>query len=376
VMREQNVVAIVEELARSLREELDYQREGRNADRLRANLASDPRFVVPAVFWDLTTRRVITMEYLGGIQFNEVPRLRAAGYDLPSLAHVAVEGYLAQIFEDGFYQADPHPANLLVIGERIGFLDFGNVGQLTQSEKQLLGDMFLQILEEDSEGLARTIVKMGTSHTRPSLDALERDLQRLMVRYWGVSLEGLPVGAMIADIFKTARLHKIFMPADLAQLARTILTMEGTGRMLDPDLVLVETMRPFAIRLVRSRLSPILAGRRALRMARQTADLIEDLPRRVENLWDQLEAGDIHFGIELRYLGLMITKLNSMVNRLVYAILVAALIIGSSLILLGGRDAWVLPLLGIGVPVAQIAFLGAVLAGVWLIISIVRSRTL
>ncbi len=376
VMREQNLVAIVEQLARSLREELDYHREGRNAERLRANLASDPRFVVPGVCWDLTTRRVITMEFLDGIQFNEVERLRAAGYDLPSVARVAVEGYLAQIFDAGFYQADPHPANLLVMGERIGILDFGNVGQLTASQKQLLGDLFLQILDEDVEGLARTIIRMGTSRTRPSVEALERDLQRLTVRYWGISLEELSVGEMVADIFKTARQHKIFLPADLAQLARTILTMEGTGRMLDPDLVLVDAVRPFALRLVRSRLSPIVAGRRAVRAARLAADLFQDLPRRVDGLWDQLEAGDLSFGIDLRHLNMVVTKINSMVNRLVYAIIVAALIVGSSLILLGGRDAWVLPILGLGVPVAQIAFLGAVLAGVWLIVSLVRSRTL
>jgi ubiquinone biosynthesis protein len=376
VMREQNLVAIVEQLSRSLREELDYQREGRNAERVRANLASDPRFVVPGVWWDLTSRRVITMEYLQGIQFNELERLRAAGYDLASLAHVAVESYLTQIFENGFYQADPHPANLLVMGERIGILDFGNVGQLTESQKQLLGDMFLQILDEDVEGLARTIVKLGTSHTRPSVEAMERDLRRLMVRYWGVSLEELSVGEMIADIFKAARLHKVFLPADLAQLARTIVTMEGTGRALDPNLVLVEVLRPFAVRLVRARLSPIVAGRRALRAARQAADLVQDFPRRVDNLWDQLEAGDVSFGIELRHLSVMLTKLNSMVNRLAYAILVASLIIGSSLILLGGREAWVLPILGLGIPVAQIAFLGAVLAGVWLLISIIRSQTL
>jgi ubiquinone biosynthesis protein len=316
------------------------------------------------------------MEYLEGIQFNEVERLQAAGYDLASVANVTVESYLTQIFEHGFYQADPHPANLLVIGERIGLLDFGNVGQLTEGQKQLLGDMFLQILDEDVEGLARTIVRMGTSHTRPSLEALERDLQRLLVRYWGVSLEGLPVGEMVADIFKAARAHKIFLPADLVQLARTILTMEGTGLALDPNLVLVDALRPFAVRLVRRRLSPIVAGRRAMRAMRRTADMVEDLPRRVDTLWDQLEAGELRFGIELEHLSAMISKVNSMVNRVVYAILVAALIVGSSLILLGGRDAWVLPVLGIGVPVAQIAFLGAVLAGAWLLISLVRSRTL
>ncbi|HSJ53700.1 MAG TPA: AarF/ABC1/UbiB kinase family protein, partial [Anaerolineae bacterium] len=376
VMREQNLMAIAEQLARSLREELDYQREGRNAERLRANLSSDPRFVVPQVCWDLTTRRVITMQYLAGIQFNEVERLRTAGYDLASIAHTTVEGYLTQIFVYGFYQADPHPANLMVVGDRVGILDFGNVGQLTEGQKQLLGDMFLQIIDQDVEGLARTIIKMGSSRGRPSVEAMERDLQRLMVRYWGVALEDLSVGEMVAEIFKAARQHKVYLPGDLAQLARTILTMEGTGHILDPELVLVEAVRPFAMRLVRSRLSPIVAGRRAVRAVRQASDLVQSFPRRVDDLWDQLEAGEISFGIEMRHLNTVINRLNSMVNRITFSIVVAALIVGSALILLGGKDAWELPILGIQIPVAQIAFLGAVFAAAWLIVTMIRSRSL
>ncbi len=375
-MREQNLVAIAEQLARSVREELDYQHEGRNAERLRANLASDARFVVPEVCWDLTTRRVITMSYLDGIQLNALDRLRAAGHDLPAIARLVVEGYLTQIFGAGFYQADPHPANLLVVGDRIGLLDFGNVGQLTESQKQLLGDMFLQILDEDVEGLARTIVKMGSSRGRPNLEAMERDLQRLLVRYWGVALEDLSVGEMVAEVFKAAREHKIYLPADLAQLARTILTLEGTGHSLDPELMLVDTLRPFAVRLVRSRLSPILAGRRAVRAMRQAGDLLQSFPRRVDDLWDQVEAGDLTVGIEVRRLDMLMNKVNSMVNRVVFGIVVAALIVGSALILLGGRDAWELPILGLRIPVAQISFIGAVLAGAWLLISMIRSRSL
>jgi ubiquinone biosynthesis protein len=375
-MRDQNIVAIVEELARSIREELDYQMEGRNAERLRTNLSSDPRLILPRVYWSLTTRRVITLEYLEGIQFNQVERLRDAGYDLHTLAHIAVEGYLRQIFVDGFYQADPHPANLLVVGERVGLLDFGNVGHLTAHQKQLLGDMFLQILDEDTEGVARTVIRMGATRGRPSTEAMERDLQRLLIRYWGLSLEDLPVGEMLAEIFKTAYQHKVYLPGDLALLARTIITMEGTARMLDPEFNLVDAVRPFAMRLVRERLQPVVAGRRALRTLRQAADFAQAFPRRLDDLWDQLEAGDVTLGVEVRRLELIINKLNSMVNRISYSVVVAALIVGSALILLGGRDAWEMPLLGIQVPVAQIVFLGAILAGAWFIIWLMRSRNL
>jgi ubiquinone biosynthesis protein len=376
LMRDYNVQAIAGELARSLREELDYQIEGRHAERLRSNLRRDPRFLIPQVHWSLTSRRVITLDYLDGIQFKQIAQLREAGYDLASLAQAGVEAYLKQIFVDGFYHADPHPANILVVGEQIAFVDFGVAGYLTPSQKELLGDMFLQIIDEDAGGVARTVVRMGATRGRPSLEAMERDLQRLLTRYWGLALEELEVGEMLGEIFKTAYQHKVYLPGDLALLARTIITLEGTGRMLDPEFVLVDAVRPFAVRLVRERMSPVTAGRRALRTLRQAADLAQAFPRRLDDLWDQLEEGEITFGVDIRRLEVIINKLNSMVNRVAFSVVVAALIIGSALILHGGKDRWEMPILGIGVPVAQIAFLGAVFAGAWLLISMIRSRNI
>jgi ubiquinone biosynthesis protein len=375
-MRDYNLVAIAEELARSVREELDYHIEGRNADRLRINLRSDSRFIIPQVYWSRTSRRVITLEYLAGIQFNQRNRLREAGYDLRALTQVGIEAFLKQIFVDGFYHADPHPANIMAVGDRIGFVDFGNTGYLTPRQKELLGDMFLQILDEDADGIARTVIKMGATRGHPSTEDMERDLQRLLMRYWGIALEEIPIGEMLGEIFTTAYQHKVYLPGDLALLARTILTLEGTGRALDPEFVLVDAVRPFAMQLVRERLSPVVAGRRAIRTLRQAADLAQAFPRRLDDLWDQLEEGQITFGIDVRRLDVIINRLNSMINRVAFSVVVAALIVGSALILHGGKDRWELPLLGLGVPVAQIAFLGAVAAGAWLLISMIRSRNL
>jgi ubiquinone biosynthesis protein len=375
-MRDYNLVAIGEELARSLREELDYQVEGRNAERLRTNLRSDPRLHVPQVYWNLTSRRVITLEYLDGIQLNEVGRLREAGCDLAELAQIVVEAYLKQIFVDGFYHADPHPANILVVGEQIGLVDFGTAGYLTPYQKGMLGDMFLQILDEDAGGVARTVVRMGAVRGRPSLETMERDLQRLLVRYWGIALEDIPVGEMLAEVFKVAYRQKVYLPGDLALLARTIIVLEGTGRMLDPQFMLVDALRPFAVRLVRERMSPVVAGRRALRSLRDAADLALAFPRRLDDLWDQLEAGDVTLGVDVRHLEKVINKVNSMVNRVAFSVLVAALIVGSALILHAGKERWELPILGIGIPVAQIAFLGALAAGAWFLIWLIRSRNL
>jgi ubiquinone biosynthesis protein len=375
-MRDYNLAAIGEELARSVREELDYRIEGRNAERLKTNLSSDVRIIVPAIYWNLSTRRVITLEYLDGIQINELDRLREAGHSLPAIARLVVEAYLRQIFVGGFYHADPHPANIMVVGSQIGFVDFGNCGYLTPRQKELLGDMFLQILDEDAEGIARTVIKMGATKGRPSVEEMERDLQRLLVRYWGVALDQLPVGEMLGEIFSTAYRHKVYLPGELALLARTIVTLEGTGRLLDPEFDLVDAVRPFAEQLVRERLSPLVAGRRALRSIRQAADLAQAFPRRLDDLWDQLEEGEITVGVDVRRLDVLLKALNSMVNRIAFSALVAALIIGSALILHGGKETWEFPFLGLNIPVAQITFLGAVIAGAWLLISMIRSRSL
>jgi ubiquinone biosynthesis protein len=375
-LRRYNLVAIAEELAQALRDELDYQIEGRNADRLRVNLRGDPRVVVPRVYWDLSSRRVITLEYLDGIKFTERERLVEAGYDLPAIARVMLDVYLHQVFVDGFFHADPHPANLLAVGERIGMVDLGNVGFLTPATKELLGDLLLQLLDQDGAGVVRTVVKMGAFRGHPSLDAMERDIQRLLVRYWGLALEEIKLGEMLGDVFGVAYRHGVYLPGDLALLAKTIITLEGLGLQLDPDIQLVEAARPFAEILVRERLSMTQASRRALHALRQASDLAQDLPRRVDDLWGQLEEGRLTLGIDLRRLEVIIGRLNSMINRLAFSIVVASLIVGSALILHGGKTSWELPILGLGVPVAQVAFVVAVLAGAWLLVSMIRSRGL
>lgn len=386
MLRAYNVVEIAEEIARSLREELDYKTEARNAERLRSDLRFDPRFVVPSIHWNLTCRRVIVMDYLDGIKLNEVDRLNQAGYDLKSAVKVSIDAYLSMIFEHGFYHADPHPANIMILDPdpaaaadapgRIGLVDFGMVGYLTPGQKDLLGDMFVQLLDQDAGAVARTLLRLGATHGRPSLDAMERDIQRLLVRYWGVALEEIRIGEMLADIFKAAYVHKVYIPGDLALLVKTILSMEGTARALDPDFNLAVSLQPFATRLVRARLAPATTGKRVLRAMQQAADLAQALPQRVDDLWDQLEEGDLTLGVEVRRLNAIIKQLHSMVNRLAFAVVVAALIIGSALILHGGKDSWELPILGIGIPVAQTIFLVAFAAGAWLIVSMIRAKGL
>lgn len=374
--RDYQLVALLDEFSRTLRDELDYTNEGRNTNRLRNNLKGDPRVIVPRVLWDLTTRRVITFEELRGIRLLDRELLRAEGYDLASIAETIVDLYLKQVFVDGFFHADPHPANILVSGECIALVDFGMVGYLTPRTQELLSDLLVGLVYQDVDQVAQTVVRLGAM-TRPG-DArdLNRDIQRLFVRYYGIALEKLRLDDALNEVMRVALRHRIHLPADLAVLARTVAVLEGVARQLDPALVVAEQARPFVRQLVRERLSLQHLGGRAMRTLRDVDQLVQVLPRRLDALSSQLEQGDMTVGVDLRRLPSILAKLDRVANRLSFSILVAALIIGSGLIILGGEavSTWRLPLIGIALPVAQISFIIAGVLAAWLLFSIIRSK--
>jgi len=376
--RDYQIAEIVEELAYTLQCELDYTLESRNADRLRRNLRGDPEARIPQVHWGLTTQRVITLEALEGVKLTDRERLVEAGYDLPAVAQVMVELYLKQVFRDGFFHADPHPANILLCDEQIGFVDFGMVGSLTPLLKERLGDLLLGLLDQDARSVTRLLLRMGAVDWDADTGPLERDLHRLITRYFSLALEQVPLSETLQQILDAAFQHQVRLPADLSLLTRTVIVLEGVALQLDPNLVLVDLARPFAQRLIRERYSPQRLGTDLLRLAREGKRLAQELPRRAETLLGQIEGGGMTIGVALRQLEDVTGKLDRVANRLAFSIVVAAIIIASSLLILGGTQAavWRIPLVGWGLPVAQLGFAVAGLMGMWLLFSILRSRGL
>ncbi len=374
--REYRIAALVDEFSRTLRDELDYAHEGRNTDRLRRNSKGDPRVLVPWVHWDLTTRRVITLQELHGVKLSHPELLRAEGHDLSTIAEAIVDIYLKQVFVDGFFHADPHPANILVCNGRIGFVDCGMIGYLTPQTKDLMADLLVSLLSQDVGQVAQVIIRLGAMDQPGDVQDLHRDIQRLFVRYYGLALDEVRLDESLDDLMMVAFRHRIRLPADLTILARAVAVLEGLARTLDPDLVLVEKAQPFVMRLVRERLSLKKWSQRAVRALRDVDQLLQVLPRRLEALSGQLEQGNMTVGIDIRRLQTVLAKLDRVANRLSFSILVAALIIGSGLIILAGEDAslWRVPLVGIALPIAQISFMIAAVLAAWLLLSIIRSK--
>jgi ubiquinone biosynthesis protein len=370
--RESHLLEIVEELSQALRDELDYTVEGRNADRLRHNLADDERVIIPRVHWDHSTRRVLTMEALKGFKLTDPRRLSQEQYNLSAVAELTVDLYLRQVFVDGFFHADPHPANILVCDDKIGLVDFGMVGQLTPAIRNSLGSLLLALLGQDCQEVVRMILHMGAASRTTDPAAVERDVQRLLMRYYGLPLEMTPIGQVLQEVLTAAFKHRIHLPPDLALLARVVIVLEGVALSLDASFNLAEMAKPFGERLLRERFSWRRLQNEALQTAGIAGRMMRDLPQHAESLIKQLQGGEMTLGIDLRQLARIIAKFDSMVSRLAFSIVVAALIIGSAVVIHGGAIDW--NFLGLRLPIAHISFVLAAIMGLWLLISIVRSR--
>jgi len=377
VLRQYQLVEIVEEFAQALRDELDYTIEGRNADRLRQQVQGG-EVCIPTVYWEHTTRRVITLSEIKGIKLSEVNRLVAEGYDLHSVAATLVRTYLQQVFVHGIFHADPHPANILVTGNRLGLVDFGVVGYLMPPLRQALGDLLLALIEQNADDMVHIVTRLGASSPSLDRDALRRDVQRLLARYYDASLESLPMADFLEDVMGAAFRNHVRLPSDLALLARTVVVLEGVALTLDPSFVLVEYLEPFAVQLVRERYAPRRLLTEAARSVREVDELLRVMPRRVDLLSEQLLRGDMTVGIEVRALAQALRKLDAVGNRLAFSVVVAAIIVGSALILAAGERAatFQLPFTDINLPVAQVGFVMAGLLVAWLLFSIIRSRGL
>ncbi|MCZ7574356.1 MAG: AarF/ABC1/UbiB kinase family protein [Ardenticatenaceae bacterium] len=367
-----DVEAWVEEFAYTLRNELDYTREGHNADRLRQNFAAEPALRVPRVSWDLTTRRVLTMEEIRGIKINDLAALEAAGLDRRRVAENSVRIILTEVFEHGFFHADPHPGNFFVLpGEVIGLIDFGMVGRLDESLREALLRLGLALIRRDGDRLVDELLFLGVASGRVPRQALKRDLDHLVARYADRPISEWAAGEALNTVMAIAFRHHLQLPVDLALLSRVIAMSEGLGAQLDPDFQLMTFAAPYFRRFWLRQRSPDRVARRLAQGVLDLVDLGPELPQALRRLAAQLERGEITVTSRHEGLGEALATLNRAANRLAMSILTAALIIGLALLMLvyhpPGWETW-------GGWFFGLAFLLAVALGLWLLWSIWHAR--
>jgi ubiquinone biosynthesis protein len=364
---------LVDEFAAQLRAELDYTREGRNAETFRRNFRNHERVLVPKVYWSYSRERVLTLEFIEGVQLVDLPpetpleRRR-------ELAYLMTDAWMAMIFRHGFFHGDPHPANVLVLPDGgIGLVDFGATGRLTDEDMSKLTRLFIDAAQERVDQLPKRLGELGVRYPKEREAEFRARLHDLYYRYYGARLAEIDPLEVIREAFELIYAMNLRLPTRFVLLDRAIATLGSVGVELYPDFNVFEVAKPYARDLMLHRYTPRRIATRARKEIRALAGIARETPYQVHDILESLRDGQIEVGFVHKGLDEFMQKLDEAFNRLVIALVVAGGLIGSSLIGIfatGGPH-----VLGLHV-VSLIGFALSTVLGIWLLIGVIRSGRL
>jgi ubiquinone biosynthesis protein len=365
---------LVDEFARSIRQELDYRLEARNADTFHRNFAGHPHVVIPKVYWSYTRARVLTLEYLDGPQLADIDVDEWSLDERRRLAYLTTEAWMTMIFRHGFFHGDPHPANILVLSpERIGLVDFGLTGKLTDDDMSKLTRLFIDAASENIEVLPKRLAELGVTYPKEREQEFVAELRELYYRYYGARLSEIDPLQLIREGFGLIYSMNLRLPTRFVMLDKAIATLGSVGVELYPDFNVFEVAKPYARDLMLERFTPQRVASRARREGWKIAQMTAELPYQIHDTLEQMRDGQIEVGFVHKGLDELLSKLDVLFNRLVIAIIVMGGLIGSSMI---GAFATTGPqVLGLNV-VSLVGFALSAVFGGWLLWGVVRSGRL
>ena len=366
---------LVDEFARSIRQELDYRMEARNADTFHRNFAGHPHVRVPRVFWTYTRSRVLTLEWIDGIQVADIDPEHWSLEDRRDIAYLMTETWMTMIFRHGFFHGDPHPANVLVLGrgDQIGLVDFGAVGKITDDDISKLTRIFIDAAAENVEALPRRLADLGVRYPEEREEEFLAELREMYYRYYGASLAEIDPLQVIREAFQLIYSMNLRLPSRFLLLDKAIATLGSVGVDLYPEFNVFEVARPYARGLMMERFTPQRMVNRARKESLRFGAMALELPYQIHDVLEEFRDGQIEIGFVHKGLEDLMNRMDVVFNRLVIAMIVAGGLIGSSLI---GIFAKAGPhVLGINV-ISVIGFAFSGLLGLWLLWGVVRSGRL
>lgn len=363
-------VGVVREFARTIRREMDFSREGHTIEKFRDNFKTTPWMYFPAVHWSHSNRGVLTLEYIDGIKVSDLPALDAARLNRTLIAQRGADVFLEMVLTHGFFHGDLHPGNVFILPDNvICLLDYGIVGRIDEATSAFLSDILLAIVERDMDQVISLLLFAGDISDTLDIRALKRDLTHFIDGYYEIPLSEIEVGRMLLEFIEIITMYSIRIQPDLMLLAKSLVIVEGMGRSLNPGFDMVAHIRPFMENYLRRKMSPRSVSRDMKAMLSAYLNLARNLPRDLKEIVNRLNRNKFKIDLEHRGLDKFTADFDRSMNRLSSSLILAALIIGSSIIMQTGRGP---QLLGFPVP----AFLGytvAALIGLWLVYAIIRS---
>ena len=360
---------IVEEFARTIEDELDYTLEAAHMERFATQFRDDNTIYVPKVYGEATTKRLLTMEYIHGIKASEVELIEKGGLDRKEIARRGFDLIMKQIFIHGFFHADPHPGNVFVLqGNVICFLDFGMMGRISQQTRENFVDLIMSIIRRDEIKAARFLAILTIADQEVDLRELERDMAGFIDHHFFRPLKEMELGKLLHQLLDLTAKHHLRIPPDLFLMLKSLATAEGLGRVLDPEFDVTGQMSPFIWRVHMNRLSPRRIAGDMVDSGTEFLRLVKEIPGEVRDILRQARQGKVRIEFEHRGLEPLLSTHDRVSNRIAFAIVLASLIIGSSLVVLSG-----IPPKWHEIPVIGLAgFLIAGIMGFWLLASMLR----
>ncbi|MFQ5864079.1 MAG: ABC1 kinase family protein [bacterium] len=364
---------LVRELSQTMKRELDFINEGRNIELFAKNFRDFENVYVPKVYWEYSRDKILATEFIDGIKISEIAELKDAGCDLKFIAQVGGKFILKQIFEDGFFHGDPHPGNLFIKDQNIIVpVDFGMMGRLDNTLMEEISDLLIGTIQKDAELIIRVLINLGSLEDHRDVRALRTDITGFIDRYYGVPLKRINMQAIISDVFDVVTKHQLRTPSNLMLLMKAMGTYEDLATKLDPDFEIISLAKPYVRKLMLRRLDVNKMAYEGIKTLRDLYDFLRVLPRELELLLRRLKRGQFAIDLQDRGLQNLMLEIDRSSNRIAFSLIIAALIIGSSLILNQQVGPFFLgyPLFGI------LGYLFAGILGIWLVIAILRSGRL
>lgn len=363
-------VGIVREFARTIRREMDFTREAHTIDKFRENFSRTPWMYFPCVYWQQSSRAILTMEHISGVKVSDRDKLVSLGFDVKLIARRGADSFLEMVLKHGFFHGDLHPGNVLILPENvICLLDYGIVGRLDEELKTFLTDILSAIVKRDMDEVVSLLLFAGDISDSLDIRSLKRDLFNFIDGYYEIPLKEIEVGRMLMEFIEIITLYNIRIPSDLLLLAKSLVLIEGMGRTLDPDFDMVEHLRPFIVKAIRQKFSPLRMSRDINQILSSYVSLARNIPRDLKEIINRINRNKFKIDLEHRGLDKFTAEFDRSINRLSTSMILAAMIIGSSIIMQTDKGPKFMDF-----PV--LAFMGytvAGLVGLWLVYAIIRS---